>query len=48
MPAGDTHLIMETVSDTTRKFKREGSDTYITVTPAGELKGIVRTNNTTV
>lgn len=44
MPAGDTHIIMEMMSDKTSKFKREGSDTYITVTPAGELKGIVRTN----
>ena len=45
MPAGDTRLIMEMVTDTTNncKLKREGSDTYITVTPAGELKGIVRT-----
>ena len=46
--AEDTHLIRERGSDTTCRFKREGSNTYITVTPEGELKAIVRVQDTSV
>lgn len=48
MPADDTHLTMETVSDTTSRLRREGSNKYITVTTAGELKAIVSAHGTII
>ena len=39
--AGDTNLLMESISDVEVRLKREDSNTFITVTSEGKLKAVV-------